>query len=292
MEDVENFMIILVSGISVGSIYGLVALTFTSIYNASRVINFAQGDFVMLGALGLFVFSGIFHLPIFVTFLLTIALVSIVGLAIQRLMVNPLMAQRAPLFTVLLGTLASGLIISGAVGAATEYAWLRVDPLVGVVPVRWFGVPIMPDNLLIIGATVLLVVAYRFFLKKTVVGMALRATGANRDMASLVGIRSSTMVGLAFVVSAAMSAIAGILVAPIAHASATMGLPLVIKGFIACIFGGLGNPYAAVLGGLTLGIIGAFLTGYYSSAYAEIATFTLLLLILIPRPQGLFGERA
>jgi branched-chain amino acid transport system permease protein len=99
------------------------------------------------------------------------------------------------------------------------------------------------------------------------------------------------MVGLAFVISAAMSAIAGILVAPIAHASATMGLPLVIKGFVACIFGGLGNPFAAVLGGLILGIIGAFLTGYYSSVYAEIVTFAILLLILIPRPEGLFGER-
>jgi branched-chain amino acid transport system permease protein len=93
------------------------------------------------------------------------------------------------------------------------------------------------------------------------------------------------------VISAAMSAIAGILVAPIAHASATMGLPLVIKGFIACVFGGLGNPFAAVLGGLVLGIIGAFLTGYYSSAYAEIATLAILLLILIPKPEGLFGER-
>ena len=284
-------MIILVSGISVGSIYGLVALTFTSIYNASRIINFAQGDFVMLGALGVFIFASVLHLPIVVTFLLTIALVSIVGLAIQRLMVNPLIARGAPPFTLILGTLATGLIISGAVGAATDYAWLRVDPLVSTVPVRFFGVPIMPENLLIIGATVLLVVAYRFFLKKTLAGMALRATGANRDMASLVGIRSSTMVGLAFVVSAAMSAITGILVAPVAHASATMGLPLVIKGFIACIFGGLGNPYAAVLGGLILGIISAFLTGYYSSAYAEIVTFAILLLILIPRPEGLFGER-
>lgn len=284
-------MIVLLSGISLGSIYGLVALTFTSIYNASRVINFAQGEFVMLGALGAFFFMGILHLPVVLTFLLTIALVSIVGVAIQRIMVNPLMARGAPPFTLILGTLSTGLIISGAVGVGTEYAWLRIDPLMGSQPVHLFGVPAMPQNLLIIGATVLLVVAYWFFLKKTLAGMALQATGADRDMASLVGIRSSTMVGLAFVISAAMSAIAGILVAPIAHASATMGLPLVIKGFVACIFGGLGNPFAAVLGGLILGIIGAFLTGYYSSVYAEIVTFAILLLILIPRPEGLFGER-
>ena len=289
--DVTNFFIILFSGISIGSIYGLVALTFTSIYNASRVINFAQGEFVMLGSLGAFIFLGILRLPIVLTFLLTIAFVSIVGLAIQRLMVSPLVAKGAPVFTLILSTLSSGLIISGSVGAATEYAWFRVAPLAGSVPVRLFGVPIMPQNLFIIGATVLLVVAYRFFLKKTFTGVALRATGADRDMASLVGIRSSTMIGLAFAISAAMSAIAGILVAPIAHASAEMGLPLVIKGFIACIFGGLGNPYAAVLGGLILGIIGALLTGYFSSVYAEIVTFVILLLILIPRPAGLFGEK-
>jgi branched-chain amino acid transport system permease protein len=284
-------MIVLLSGISLGSIYGLVALTFTSIYNASKVINFAQGEFVMLGALGAFFFMGKLHFPIVPTFLLTIALVSLVGLIIQRLMVNPLMARKAPDFTLVLGTLSTGLIISGTVGVATEYAWLRIDPLMGSLPVHLFGVPAMPQNLLIIGATVLLVVAYWFFLNKTIVGMALKATGADRDMASLVGIRSSMMVGLAFVISAAMSAIAGILVAPIAHASATMGLPLVIKGFIACIFGGLGNPFAAVLGGLVLGIIGAFLTGYYSSVYAEIITLAILLLILIPKPEGLFGER-
>lgn len=92
----KNFMIVLLSGISLGSIYGLVALTFTSIYNASRVINFAQGEFVMLGALGAFFFMGILHLPVVLTFLLTIALVSIVGVAIQRIMVNPLMARGAP----------------------------------------------------------------------------------------------------------------------------------------------------------------------------------------------------
>ncbi len=289
--DVTNFFIILFSGISIGSIYGLVALTFTSIYNASRVINFAQGEFVMLGSLGAFIFLGILRLPIILTFLLTIAFVSIVGLAIQRLMVSPLVAKGAPVFTLILSTLSSGLIISGSVGAATEYAWLRVAPLAGSIPVRLSGVPMMPQNLFIIGATVLLVVAYRFFLKKTFTGVALRATGADKDMASLVGIRSSTMIGLAFAISAAMSAIAGILVAPIAHASAEMGLPLVIKGFIACIFGGLGNPYAAVLGGLILGITGALLTGYFSSVYAEIVTFVILLLILIPRPAGLFGEK-
>ena len=284
-------MIVLLSGVSLGSIYGLVALTFTSIYNASRVINFAQGEFVMLGALGAFLFMGILHLPIVVTFLLTIAFVSLVGLMIQWFMVNPLTARKAPDFTLVLGTLSTGMIISGTVGVATEYAWLRIHPLMGSLPVHLFGVPAMPQNLLIIGATVLLVVAYWFFLNKTIVGMALKATGADRDMASLVGIRSSTMVGLAFVISASMSAIAGILVAPIAHASATMGLPLVIKGFIACIFGGLGNPFAAVFGGVVLGIVGAVLTGYYSSVYAEIVTLAILLLILIPKPEGLFGER-
>jgi branched-chain amino acid transport system permease protein len=274
-----------------GSVYGLVALTFTSIYNASRVINFAQGEFVMLGSLGVFFFSGILHLPIVLTFLFTIALVSIVGLAIQQLMVNPLVARGAPSFTLILGTLGAGLIVSGVVGAATDYAWLRVDSLVGNEPLCMFGVRIMPQNLSIIIATGLLVVAYWFFLKKTFWGMTLRATGADTDMARLIGIRSSTIIGLAFVISAAMSAVTGILVAPIAHASATMGLPLVIKGFIACIFGGLGNPYAAVSGGLFLGMVGAFLTGYYSSAYAEIITFVILLLILLLRPQGLFGER-
>jgi branched-chain amino acid transport system permease protein len=287
----ELFIITLVSGISVGSIYGLIALTFTSIYNVSGVLNFSQGEFVMLGALGTFLFTKIFGLPFVVSLLFTVFLVSIVGVTLQKFMVAPLVIRGAAPSALILGTLAAGQIISGSVGIATNFEWVKIDPLLGSVPWRLLGIGIMPQSIIIILVTGLLVVAYWFFLKKTIAGRALRAVGCDSSMASLLAIRSSKMLRLAFIVSASMAAIAGILIAPVGFANATMGLDLVIKGFIASIFGGLGNPFAAVLGGLILGVLGALLSGYYSSAHAEIATFTILLLVLIPRPQGLFGQR-
>jgi len=142
---------------------------------------------------------------------------------------------------------------------------------------------------LIVLTTLALVIAYWLLLNKTRTGAALRATGFNREVSTLLGIQTSRMVCLSFVISSVIAAIAGILCAPLSAYTALDGLPLAVNGFIALIVGGWGNPYAAVLGGITLGVIRALLTGYFSSTHAELATFVVLLFVLTVKPSGIYA---
>jgi branched-chain amino acid transport system permease protein len=186
--------------------------------------------------------------------------------------------------------MAIGTITAGGVGAYTKFYWMPIEHFLSNEPWRFWGVFIDSQGVLIIISTVLLVIAYWFLLNKTHLGTALRATGFNREVSTLMGIQTSKMVGLSFVVSGVIAAIAGVLCAPLSPFTSTEGLPLGVNGFIALIVGGWGNPYAAVLGGITLGLIRGLLTGYLSSAHAELATFFVLILVLTLKPNGLFAE--
>lgn len=278
----------LIAGISLGSIYGLVALTFTAIYNASKIINFAQGEFLMLGAIFASILLLTLHLNYWLVLIIIIVITAIVGLVLERVVVTPLLNRRTPLVTIIIATMGVAMMIAGGTGIATRYAWMRVPAPLGIDP-WWLGeVAILPQNALVIIATIILVLLYWFLLKKTMIGTALRATGFNSEMASLVGIQVSWMVAFSFIISAAMAGIAGMLVGPLTTPYYLMGLPLVVKGFVAAILGGLGNPYAAVVGGVILGVLNVWLSGY-APAYAEVGTFGILLAVLLLRPHGLFG---
>ncbi len=279
---------IIVVGISLGTLFGLAGLGYTVVINASQLINFALGDLAVLGV-GICWFSlTVAHMPLVVTVLLGIAGAGLYALLIQKAIVDPLVQRGAAFFTVILGTMAMGTISSGSVGVYTRFWWMRIDHFFGVEPIRIKGIFIDTQAGLIICTTVVLVVAYWVFLNKTRWGVALRATGFNRDAALLAGIRTSRMVGLAFIMGGVISSIAGILCAPLAAFNANSGLPLAINGFIALIVGGWGNPYAAVLGGVVLGLIRSLLTGYFSSTHAEVATFLVLMIVLQLKPKGLF----
>jgi branched-chain amino acid transport system permease protein len=188
----------------------------------------------------------------------------------------------------MLGTMAMGIIAAGGVGVYTRFWYMPINPFLGSEPWRIKGFSVDSQAILILIATVMLVVGYWFFLNRTRWGTALRATGFNREVSTLMGIRTSRMVGLAFVASGVIGAIAGILCAPLSAFTALDGLPLAVNGFIALIVGGWGNPYAAVLGGITLGLIRSLLTGYFSSTHAEVATFLVLMVVLQLKPTGLF----
>jgi branched-chain amino acid transport system permease protein len=159
---------------------------------------------------------------------------------------------------------------------------------VSLEPWRIKSLYIDTQAVIIIVSTVILVISYWFCLNKTLWGTALRATGFNRDASTLMGIQTSRMVAVAFVMGGVIASLAGILCAPLAAFNALGGLPLGINGFIALIVGGWGNPYAAVLGGITLGLIRSLLTGYFSSTHAEVATFLVLMVVLQLKPTGLF----
>ena len=278
----------LIVGISLGSLFGLVGVAYTVIINASQLVNFGQGDFAMLGVAVCWFVMAVVKMPLWIAFPVGVLAGGLLGIMTERTMITPLLKKEVHPFYPILGTMAVGTIAAGVVGVYTKFYWMPIGLFFGIEPLRILGVPFNTQAVLIIIATVVLVIAYWFLLNKTLLGAALKATGFNREVSTLLGIQTARMVGISFVISGVIAAIAGILCAPLSAFNAFDGLPLAVNGFIALIVGGWGNPYAAVLGGITLGLIRALLTGYFSSAHAELATFVVLILVLTLKPGGLF----
>jgi branched-chain amino acid transport system permease protein len=290
MEFLVSFIPTLIVGISLGSLYGLVALAYTIIINATQLVNFAQGDFAMVGVVFAWVALSFLGFPVWLAIIIAIIAGALIGFLTERIMVTPLMKRGGSSFSPILGTMAVGMIAEGAVGYYTNFFWMPINYFFGMQPWRVGKIPVDTQGALIIITTIVLVIGYWFILNKTLPGLALRASGFNRTVSMLLGIQITRMVALAFIISGSISGLAGVLCAPLSAFTALEGMPLAINGFIALIIGGWGNPYAAVLGGVTLGLMRALLTGYFSSAHAEISTFVILILVLTLKPDGLFSR--
>ena len=288
-EFLAGFVPILLVGLTLGSLFGLVGLAYTIIINATQLVNFAQGDFAMVGVF--FAWSAMsYGAPLWLAIIIAVIAGALIGFLTERMMVTPLMKRGDSAFGPILGTMAVGMIAEGAVGYHTSFFWMPINYFLGLEPWKVGMIPIDTQGTITVLTTVVLVIGYWFVLNKTLPGLALRATGFNRTVTQLLGIQITRMVSLAFIASGVIAAVAGVLCAPLSAFTALEGMPLAINGFIALIIGGWGNPYAAVLGGIVVGLIRAFLTGYFSSAHAEIATFVILILALTLKPDGIFAQ--
>ena len=285
----KDFISIMLVGLSLGSLFGLVGLAYTVIINASQLVNFGQGDFSMLGVAVCWFLMSILGWPLWLAFPVAVIAGGLLGIAAEKAIVTPLLRKEVHPFYPILGTMAIGTIVAGGVGIYTGFYWMQIKYFLGTEPWKVKGLSIDTQGAIIIITTVILVIAYWFLLNKTRLGTALRATGFNREVSTLMGIQTSRMVRLSFVISGVIAAIAGVLCAPMSAFTAHDGLPLAVNGFIALIVGGWGNPYAAVLGGVTLGVIRALLTGYFSSAHAELVTFLVLIIVLTVKPSGIYA---
>jgi len=273
-----------------GALYGLVGLAFLAIYNASRLLNFSQGEFLMLGGIGCWLTVKVWMLPIPLAFIIVVGGVALVGVVIQML-ATPLINRHMPMFTIAILTMGCSQVIQGIVGPATSFQFEHVRPFFGATLVRIFGHVMLPEQVLIIVATVLLAVTYGIFLRMTWLGRGLRAIGVDREMAGLVGIRAGVMSVVAFIISASIAATAGFLVAPIIQPQAQMGILFLVKGFAAAVIGGLGNPFAALLGGLFLAVSEALLAAYVNQAFSTFGVFLIMIVVILVRPTGLFSQR-
>jgi branched-chain amino acid transport system permease protein len=283
-----EFLQFLFSGITVGAIYALVGLGFSIIYNASHVINFAQGEFVMLGGMGT-VSLMLAGLPMYVAIPLAVVLVVAVGLLLEKFAVEP--ARNATVVTLIIITIGASILIRGVVEVTLGKDFHRLPPFTGETPIIVGGAALQPQGLWVIGALVVVVAALRWFFEHTRLGKAILATSYNPLAAQLVGIEVRTILLVSFGLSAALGALAGILTAPITLTKYDVGIMLGLKGFAAAILGGLGSSYGAVAGGLALGIIEAMSAGYISSAYKDAVAFVIILGVLFFMPSGLFGTR-
>ncbi|MPS79702.1 MAG: branched-chain amino acid ABC transporter permease [Achromobacter sp.] len=276
------------SGLTVGAVYAVVAIGFTLIYAASDVVNFAQGEFVMLGGMAT-VFLAASGVPLPVAAVLAIVISMIVGIALQRLALAK--ASDASPVTLIIITLGASIFIKGVAGELFDKQSHSLPSIAGAQPMSIIGASVLPQSVLMLGCAALMFAGLWVFLEKTVAGKAMRASAANRLSARLVGIDISAMLLLAFALSAGLGALAGILITPVTLTRYDIGAMLALKGFSAAIFGGLGNPFGAVVGGLALGLLEALAAGYLTSVYKDGVAFLGLILVLLVMPQGLFGSK-
>ena len=278
----------LVSGLTVGAVYALVALGFTLIYNASDVVNFAQGEFVMLGGM-VTVFATAAGTPLPLAALLAVLVAVAVGLLLHRLAIEP--ARGASAVTLIIITIGASIFLRGVAQVVFDKRFHQLPGFSGSDPIPLLGAAILPQSLWVLGGAVLIFLGLWLFIERTLAGKAVLATAANRLAARLVGIDTARVLALSFGVSAAIGAVAGVLVTPITLTSYDVGTLLALKGFAAAMLGGMGSPFGAVAGGLLVGLLEALGAGYVSSAYKDAVAFLVILAVLFALPHGLFGRR-
>lgn len=285
---ISEFLQFVFSGVTVGAMYALAALGFSLIYNASGVINFAQGEFIMLG--GMFaVFLAQAGIPLPLAIVLAIALAALAGVLVEKLAIEP--AGNAEVVTLIIITIGASLTIRGLVQVFMGKGNHALPAFSGDAPINVAGATLLPQSLWVIGVTLVVVAALAWFFGRTLLGKAVLSTAYNKLAAQLVGVNTRFILLLSFALAAALGALGGILIAPITYTSYDAGIMLGLKGFVAATLGGLGSGVGAIAGGLLLGIVEAMTAGYVSSAYKDAMPFVLILLILFFRPQGLFGRK-
>jgi branched-chain amino acid transport system permease protein len=287
VSPVEQIVQLVLVGLTQGAIYALIALGFVTIYNVTGIINFAQGEFAMLGAMFMVSITA-WGLPMPAAFVLAVLAVVVVGGGMERLAIHP--ARRASVVTLIIITIGADIVLRGL----ALLVW-GTDPFPLAAfstgpPLRIAGAFMTRQAVWILGATAVTLAALYAFFEYTYLGKVVRACAINRLSAQLSGISPQRMSLLAFCLAAALGAIGGIVMAPLTLVSYDMGLYLGLRGFVAAIMGGLVSAPGAVAGALLLGVLESLAAGLLKAAYKEAIAFLVLFLILLVRPQGLFAR--
>ena len=280
---------LLFTGLGIGSVYALVALGFVLIFRATNVVNFAQGEFSMVAAFFMVLFSVKLGLPYWLAFILAILGMAVLGGVFNLAVYYPL--RHRTYLPVIISTIGASILLANGT--------LAIHGPEPEVLSGWFDTPgflvggVFMDTqyLLIMAVTALLVALQYWFFERTLVGKKLQATSQDKEMAALLGIPVALMIMVTFVYSAVIGGLAGILVAPVLFVSIHMGATIALKAFAATNIGGFGDVTGAIIGGLALGVIETFGAAYVSVPYKDGFAFLVLVAFLVFRPQGIFGER-
>jgi branched-chain amino acid transport system permease protein len=286
----DQIGVLLLAGLTNGSVYGLVGLSISLIYGTNRVINFAQGEFVMLGAMSAILFLVTYSLPLMMAVPAILGVGLLTALALEMGIYRPLVKRGAPPLTIMIGTLAAAIIASGAALLVWGPQQLYVPNILPLDAMRAGPLTTNAQQLAIIVVFAVFLALTWYLLYRTSFGLCVRATGVNPRIASLMGIRSERVIRFGFMFSAMVSGIVGLLIGPLLGGQVQMGVTLTVKGFMAAILGGLGSPFASAAGGVLIALVEALVAGYGSSLYAEPIIFALILVILFFRPYGLLGD--
>jgi branched-chain amino acid transport system permease protein len=289
MDSLAINLQILFSGLAIGAVYALVALGFVLIIRATNVVNFAQGDFAMLGAFAMMTMLTGLHLPYWISLLLTLAVMAAFGVLFNYGVYYPL--RNRSYLPVIISTLGASVFLQNTVLAVYGPQPKPLEKVFDTPGLSVGGVFLDTQYLVIIAVTVFAVAFQYFFFEHTLLGKKLQATSQDKDMARLLGIPVAWMIALTFIYSATLGGLAGVLVGPILFVSIGMGSTVALKAFSATVIGGFGDVTGAIIGGLLLGVVESFAGSYISVPYKDAFAFLLLFVFLLVRPQGIFGEK-
>ena len=289
MDNIAINLQILFSGLAVGAIYSLVALGFVLIIRATNVVNFAQGDFAMLGAFAMMTMLTILKLPYWLSFLLSLAVMTVFGVVFNYGVYYPL--RNRSFLPVIISTLGASIFLQNTVLAVYGPQAQPLEKVFKTSGLEVGGVFLDSQYLVILGVTVVAVAFQYFLFEHTLLGKKLQATSQDKDMARLLGIPVAWMIAITFIYSATLGGLAGILIGPVLFVSIGMGSIIALKAFSATIIGGFGDVTGAIVGGILLGVVESFAGAYISVPYKDAFGFLLLFIFLLIRPQGIFGEK-
>jgi branched-chain amino acid transport system permease protein len=287
VEDAARILQLIVNGAASGCIYGLIALGFVLIYKATEMVNFAQGDIMMLGGFVAFSLIAQYHLPYWLGAILAITITGAFGYALDALVLRRVIGQ--PQFAVVMLTLGLGFIFRAVAGITWGYDSVGFDTPFTNKTIRIGGLVLGQDNLSIIVGTILLCLLLYLFFSKTRVGVAMQAASQNQLAAYYMGIPVRTIFSLIWAISAGVACLAGILLSPVSMIDVNMGF-LGIKAFAAAVIGGFGSIPGALIGGVIVGVVEQFAGYELPAGFQEVTANVVLLLTLFIRPQGLFAE--
>lgn len=279
---------LVVAGVTVGSIYAIIAVSFNIIFKSTDALNFAQGDWVMMGGMIAATSYATGTMPVWLACLVGIALVGIVGVVSQRLTIYPL-KQPSPLIITMI-SIGLALCTKSLVMIFLGKMPMGYPSFSGDQPLSLLGAQVQPQSIWIVAITLLFMVAVHYFFEKTLMGKAMRAVAADRNAASLAGINVRRSGMWTFMIAALAGGVAGVIITPMTLTAYDVGGVLGFKGFSAAMLGGLGSLHGAFIGGILLGVAEALAGGLISSQFKDAVSFILLLLVLFLRPNGLLGK--
>ena len=280
----------IISGIGLGSMYGLIALGFHITYVVSNTVNFAQGSAMMLGAVRGYTFGVRLGWPMPVAIVAALSVCALFGLVVERILVRPFVARGSNAW--LMATVAAGIVLDNVVLFTFGKAPRGFPSVLASAPVKMFGAGVYPLQLIIPLVALAIAFVIHVVLRKTRRGKALLAVVQNADAARLMGINVHRTIAVSFMISTALAGLAGLLIAPLFSVSSEMGTLFGIKAFAVAILGGMRSAWGVIVAGLLYGLIEALVTSFLGSVYTQIVVFSIVILVLTLMPNGLFGRAA
>ncbi len=285
---IAEFLQFFINGIISGAVYALVAIGFNIIYSTTKIVNFAQGEFLMLGGVLEFVLlKG--GLPVGVSLLISVVAVGVIGALIHRVFVAH--ARNASELSLIIMTIGISIMLRGMVGVLLDRNAHPVKSFLPFQSVSVLGLTFSSQYLIVMAAVVVLAVFLYFYLKRTMSGKIMRGVSMNPLAARLFGIDVEMVQMGSFAISGFIGALAGAVIAPISFVQYDIGVMFGLKGFAACVVGGFGNNYGAVVGGLIIGVAESLAAGYISSSYKDLVAFVIMILVLFIKPSGIFSSK-